>query len=89
VHCTGHRIGLPYPIIYQLNIFIMKKNMGSADRIIRVVLAIVFAALYFTNTVSGTVGIVLLVLGVVFLLTSVVSFCPLYAPFGLSTCKKS
>jgi hypothetical protein len=66
----------------------MKKNMGSADRIIRVALAIIFAALYFTNTVSGTLGIVLLVLGVVFLLTSVVSFCPLYAPFGLSTCKK-
>lgn len=67
----------------------MKKNMGSADRIIRLVLAIVFAALYFTKTVSGTLGIVLLVLGAVFLLTSVVSFCPLYAPFGLSTCKKS
>jgi hypothetical protein len=66
----------------------MKKNMGSTDRIIRVILAIVFAALYFTNTVTGTLGIVLLVLGVVFLLTSVVSFCPLYAPFGISTCPK-
>ncbi|GAB4244410.1 MAG: DUF2892 domain-containing protein [Saprospiraceae bacterium] len=66
----------------------MKKNMGSTDRIIRVILAIVFAALYFTNTVTGTLGIVLLVLGVVFLLTSAVSFCPLYAPFGISTCPK-
>ncbi|MGN8224202.1 YgaP family membrane protein [Gracilimonas sp. BCB1] len=67
----------------------MKKNMGSADKIIRFVLAIIFAALYFTGTVSGTIGIVLLVLAGVFVLTSLVSFCPLYAPFGLTTCKTS
>jgi hypothetical protein len=66
----------------------MKKNMGGADRIIRVILAIVFAALYFTGTVSGTWGLVLVVLGGVFMATSVVSFCPLYLPFGISTCKK-
>ncbi len=65
----------------------MKKNMGSADRIIRVIVAIVIAALYFTNTITGTLGIVLLALGGIFVLTSLVSFCPLYAPFGLSTCK--
>ncbi len=64
----------------------MKKNMGSADRIIRVILAIVFAALYFTGTVTSTLGVVLLALGVVFVLTSLVSFCPLYAPFGITTC---
>ena len=64
----------------------MKKNMGSADRIIRIILAIVFAALYFTGTVTGTLGIVLLVLGAVFLLTSLVSSCPLYSIVGLSTC---
>lgn len=64
----------------------MKKNMGSADRIIRLIVAAVFAALYFTGTVTGTVGIVLLVLGAVFVLTSLVSFCPLYLPFGISTC---
>ena len=64
----------------------MKKNMGSTDRIIRVLLAIVFIALYFTGTVTGTLGIVLMVMAVVFALTSVVSFCPLYAIFGLSTC---
>ena len=64
----------------------MKKNMGSANRIIRVIVAIVFAVLYFTGTVTGTLGIVLLVLGAVFVLTSVVSFCPAYLPFGLSTC---
>lgn len=64
----------------------MKKNMGSADRLIRVIAAIIFATLYFTGTVTGTLGIVLLALGAVFVLTSVVSFCPLYLPFGLSTC---
>ena len=66
----------------------MKKNMGTADRVIRTIIAIVIAILYFgTGTISGTLGIVLLVLAGVFLLTSFVSFCPLYAPFGLSTCK--
>jgi hypothetical protein len=64
----------------------MKPNMGSADRIIRIALALVFSVLYFTGTVAGTFGVVLLILGGVFLLTSVVSFCPLYAPFGISTC---
>ncbi len=65
----------------------MKKNMSSADRIIRVLLAAVFAVLYFTGTVTGTLGLVLLVLGGVFVLTSLVSFCPLYAIVGVSTCK--
>ncbi|MCC6584048.1 MAG: DUF2892 domain-containing protein [Chitinophagales bacterium] len=65
----------------------MKKNMGSADRIVRLIVAAIFAVLYFTNTVSGTLGIILLVLGGVFVLTSLISFCPLYAPFGFSTCK--
>ena len=64
----------------------MKKNMGSADRIIRIVLAIIFAALYFTGTVTGTLGLVLVVLAAVFVLTSIVSFCPLYTLFGLRTC---
>jgi hypothetical protein len=65
---------------------IMKKNMGSADRIIRIVLAVLFAALYFTGTVTGTVGTVLLVLGAIFMATSTISFCPLYKLVGLSTC---
>lgn len=64
----------------------MKKNMGFTDRIIRVLIAIVIAALYFTETISGTLSIVLLVLASVFVLTSFVSFCPLYAPFKASTC---
>jgi len=57
------------------------------DKVIRYILAAIFVALYFTGTVTGTLGIVLLVLAGVFVLTSLVSFCPLYAPFGLSTCK--
>ena len=65
----------------------MKKNMGSADKIIRSVIAVVVAILYFTNVITGTLGIVLMVLAAVFLLTSLVSFCPLYAPFGITTCK--
>jgi len=64
----------------------MKKNMGSADRIIRFLIAAVVAILYFTNTITGTFGIVLLVLAVVFVLTSLVSFCPLYTLVGLNTC---
>jgi len=64
----------------------MKKNMGKADRITRFLLAILIGALYFTNVLSGTLGIVLMVVAVIFLLTSFVSFCPIYAPFGLSTC---
>lgn len=67
----------------------MKANMGSADRILRVIIAAIIAVLYFTGTISGTLGIVLLVLAAVFVLTSFMSFCPLYAPFGFSTCKKA
>jgi len=64
----------------------MKKNMGNIDRIIRLVLAVIFAALYFTGTVTGTLGVVLVILGAVFVLTSLVSFCPLYTIVGLNTC---
>lgn len=64
----------------------MKKNMGSADRIIRVIIAAIVGVLYFTGIISGTVGIVLLVLAGVFVLTSLISFCPLYAAFGISSC---
>lgn len=64
----------------------MKKNMGSMDRLIRVIIAAAVAVLYFTGTITGTLGIVLLVLAGVFVATSLISFCPLYAPFGLNTC---
>lgn len=65
----------------------MTLNMGKADRFVRPLLAIVFIALYFTGTVTGTLGIVLLVLAGVFLLTSVVGLCPLYSLLGINTCK--
>lgn len=60
--------------------------MGTADRSIRVIIAAIVAFLYFNGTISGTIGIILLVLAAVFVLTSLVSFCPLYAPFGIRTC---
>ncbi|XVJ67121.1 MAG: DUF2892 domain-containing protein [Lacibacter sp.] len=66
----------------------MKKNMGTADRIIRVLLAAVFAYLYFGGIVTGTLGIVLVVLGGVFVFTSLISFCPLYTLVGFSTCPR-
>ncbi len=66
----------------------MKKNMGTTDRIIRVIIAAIMAVLYFTGVVPGTLGILLMILAVVFVVTSLISFCPLYAPFGLSTCKQ-
>jgi len=64
----------------------MKKNMGPADRIIRITLAIVLAFLYLNKAITGTVGIVLLVLAGIFVLTSFVGFCPLYKLMGLNTC---
>ena len=65
----------------------MKRNMSNIDRIVRVVLAALFAYLYFSGVVNGLLGIVLVVLGAVFLLTAVIAFCPLYIPFKLSTYK--
>jgi len=65
----------------------MKKNIGSIDKIIRILVAVVIAVLYFTNIISGILGIILMVLAGIFILTSLISFCPLYLPFGLSTNK--
>lgn len=64
----------------------MKKNMGSADKIIRLIIAAVIVFLYYNGTISGTLGIVLLVFAIIFLLTSLISFCPLYSLIGLNTC---
>lgn len=69
-----------------LTIEIMKKNMGNADKAVRILIAVAIAILYFGNIVTGTLGIVLLVLAAVFLLTSLVSFCPLYTLVGFNTC---
>lgn len=66
----------------------MKKNMGSIDKIIRLIIAAVIGVLFFTNIISGTLGIILLVLAGIFVLTSVISFCPLYTLVGASTCPK-
>lgn len=64
----------------------MTTNVGSFDRILRIVLALVLAGLYFSGTVTGTVGLVLVILGAVFLLTGVLGWCGLYTIFGISTC---
>jgi hypothetical protein len=66
----------------------MKKNMGAIDKVIRVLIAVVIAILFFTKVITGTLGIILLVLAAIFVLTSIISFCPLYLPFGISTSKK-
>ena len=66
----------------------MKPNMGTLDRVLRIAVAVVIAALYFTGRIPGTLGIVLLVVAAVFTLTGLVSFCPLYPMLGISTRKK-
>lgn len=66
----------------------MKKNMGTIDKVIRILVAVVLAILFFANVISGILGIVLLVLAGVFVLTSLISFCPLYWPFGINTGSK-
>lgn len=66
----------------------MKANMGTADKAIRISIALVLIALYFSGQISGTLAIVLLVFSGIFIATSFMSFCPLYAPFGISTRKK-
>ena len=64
----------------------MKANMGNTDRGIRIAVAAIIGLLYYNGIISGTLGIVGLVLAAVFVLTSVVSFCPLYSIIGISTC---
>ena len=66
----------------------MKKNMGTIDKVIRILVAVVIAVLYFVHVLSGTLAIVLLVLAGIFILTSFISFCPLYTLVGINTGKK-
>ncbi len=66
----------------------MKKNMGATDKSIRVLAAIVIGILYFTNVISGTLAIILGIIAIVFLITSLFSFCPAYVPLKMSTAKK-
>jgi len=65
----------------------MKSNMSGADRVIRAIIAVVFGILYFTGIIPGTLGLILLIIAVIFLLTSFISFCPIYALLGMSTKK--
>lgn len=65
----------------------MKSNLGTTDRVLRVLVATVIAILYGTGIISGTIAIVLSILAVVFVLTSAINFCPLYTVFGISTRK--
>ncbi len=66
----------------------MNKNMGKTDKSIRIIVALVISALYFTHIIQGTIGIILLILGAVFLVTSFLGFCPLYKPFKIKTTSK-
>jgi len=65
----------------------MKKNMGGIDKVVRILIALVIVILAFTKVISGTLAIVLLILSGIFILTSLISFCPLYLPFGINTGK--
>jgi len=67
----------------------MKKNMGTIDRIIRILLAIVVIILYITGSITGFAAIILGILAIVFIITSMIGFCPLYVPFNISTIGKS
>jgi small-conductance mechanosensitive channel len=67
----------------------MKKNMGTIDRTIRILLAILIAVLYFTNQISGLAAIILGIVAIAFLITSIVGYCPLYVPLKISTIKKA
>jgi hypothetical protein len=66
----------------------MKINMGVADKLIRIALAFLVAILYYTDIIDGTFALVFAVVAIIFILTSFISFCPLYVPFGINTCAK-
>lgn len=67
----------------------MKANMGVIDKSVRIAAAVLIAILFFTHVISGTVAIILLIIAAIFIVTSFISFCPLYYPFGISTKKKT
>ena len=66
----------------------MKKNMGTVDKTLRIFAAALIVLLYFTKVISGTLAIVLMVFAVIFVVTSFISFCPLYPLLGMNTRKK-
>ena len=67
----------------------MRKNMGNADRVIRLLAALVVLVLYFTNVITGTLAVILLIIAAIFIVTGIIGFCPLYVPFGFNTLKKA
>lgn len=67
----------------------MKKNMGVADSVIRMLIAVIILSLYLAGIINGTLAIILLAVAVIFILTGLIGFCPLYLPFGISTRKKN
>lgn len=67
----------------------MKKNVGVFDKAFRIVAAIIIALLYYFEVITGTVGIVLIVVAIIALLTGLLNFCGLYALFGMNTCSKN
>lgn len=67
----------------------MKINMGKIDRFVRIAIAIAIAILYYGNVLAGTLGLILLIVAIAFVVTSFIGFCPLYAPFGITTYRKN
>jgi hypothetical protein len=66
----------------------MKLNLGTLDKILRILVAVAIGVLYFAKVISGTLGIVLVILAIIFLITAILGFCPIYAVLGLSSRKK-
>lgn len=85
---TNHCFSAFYLCSNKLKLFIMKKNMGNIDRALRILIAAVIIGLYFMGQISGTIAIIGLVFSAIFILTSFISFCPLYLPFNFSTRKE-
>jgi hypothetical protein len=67
----------------------MKKNMGTTDKTIRIIIAGLIAVLYIAGVLKGTLALILLIVAIIFVVTSILGFCPLYTPFGISTGKKA
>lgn len=65
----------------------MKPNVGTFDKLVRVIISLTLAVLFFTGYITGLTGIIAIAIAIILLLTTIVSFCPLYAIFGMSTCK--
>ena len=66
----------------------MNKNMGALDKSLRVLTAIIIAILYFLNIIDGTIAYILMIIAIIFLITSFINFCPIYSLIGINTCRK-